>query len=68
MEKVDFSYMIKRHVIQYHTHESFEFLTIFPILLLIFIAIYAIYYSFIKKNNKKAKADENGEELISIQE
>ena len=66
MEKVDFSYMVKRHVIQYHTHESFEFLTIFPILLLIFIATYTIYYSFIKK--KAIKDDENGEELITIKE
>ena len=67
-EKVDFSYMVKKHVIKYHTHESIEFLTIFPIMLLIFIVVYFIYYSFIKKNSKKAKADENGEELISIQE
>jgi hypothetical protein len=67
-EKVDFSYMVKKHVIRYHTRESLDFLTIFPIMLLIFIAVYFIYYSFIKKNNKKTKADENGEELISIQE
>ena len=67
-EKVDFSYMVKKHVIRYHTRESLDFLTIFPIMSLIFIVVYFIYYSFIKKNSKKAKADENGEELISIQE
>ena len=68
MEKVDFSYMVKKHVVQYHTRESLEFLTIFPFILLIFIASYAIYNSFMKKNNKKINDDENGEELITIKE
>ena len=68
MEKVDFSYMVKKHVLQYHSSESLEFLTIFPIILLIFIAFYAIYNSFIKKNTKKINDDENGEELITIKE
>jgi len=66
MEKVDFSYMVKKHVVQYHTHQSFGFLTIFPIVSLLFIFIYAIYYSFMKRNTKKIKNDENGEELITI--
>ena len=66
MEKVDFSYMVKKHVVQYHTHQSFGFLTIFPIVSLLFIFIYAIYYSFMKRNTKKTKNDENGEELITI--
>ena len=68
MEKVDFSYMVKKHVVQYHTRESLEFITIFPFILLIFIASYAIYNSFMKKNNKKINDDENGEELITIKE
>ena len=67
-EKVDFSYMVKKHVVQYHTRESLDFWTIFPIISLIFIFGYIIYYSFMKKNNKKIKDDENGEELISIRE
>ena len=66
MKKVDFSYMVKKHVVQYHTHQSFGFLTIFPIVSLLFIFIYAIYYSFMKRNTKKIKNDENGEELITI--
>ena len=68
MEKVDFSYMVKKHVIKYHTHESFDFLTIFPIISLIFIVGFIFYYSFIKKSNKEIKSDENGEELITVQE
>ena len=68
MDKADFSHMVIKHVIRYHTRESFEFLHIFPIALLLFIFIYAIYSSFIKKNTKKPKDDENGEELISIKE
>ena len=68
MEKVDFSYMVKKHVIKYHTHESFDFMTIFPIISLIFIVGFIFYYSFIKKSNKKIKSDENGEELITVQE
>ena len=68
MEKIDFSYMVKKHVIQYHTHDSIDFMTIFPIILLLFIAAFIFYYSFIKKNNKKIKSDENGEELITVQE
>jgi hypothetical protein len=66
MEKVDFSNMVKKHVIKYHTRQSFRFLTIFPIMSLLFIFIFAIYYSFMKKNAKKIKDDENGEELITI--
>ena len=66
MEKVDFSNMVKKHVIKYHTRQSFRFLTIFPIISLLFIFIFAIYYSFMKKNAKKIKDDENGEELITI--
>lgn len=67
-DKVDFSYMVKKHVIQYHTRESLDFLTLFPISALFLIVLYFIYYLFMKKNNKKIKANENGEELISIQE
>jgi hypothetical protein len=66
MEKVDFSKIVKKHVIKYHTRQSFRFLTIFPIMSLLFIFIFAIYYSFMKKNAKKIKDDENGEELITI--
>ena len=66
--KVDFSYMVVKHVIKIHNRESLEFLNIFPIAVLIFIFIYAIYAAFIKKNAKKIKDDENGEELINIKE
>jgi hypothetical protein len=68
MEKVDFSYMVKKHVIKFHTRQSFGVLAIFPFVSLIFIFFYAIYYSFMKKNTKKIKDDENGEELITINE
>jgi uncharacterized membrane protein YciS (DUF1049 family) len=68
MEKVDFSYIVKKHVIKYHTRQSFWFLAIFPIVSLIFNFFYVIYYSFMKKYTKKIKDDENGEELVTINE
>ena len=68
MEKVDFSYMVKKHVIKFHTRQSFGVLAIFPFVSLIFLFFYVIYYSFMQKNTKKIKDDENGEELITINE
>ena len=67
-EKVDFSYMVKKHVVRYLTHESLDFWTIFPLISLIFIFGFIIYNSLMKKTNKKKKTDENGEELIAIQD
>jgi len=67
-ETVDFSYMLKKHVVRYLTHESLDFWTTFPLISLIFIFGFIIYNSFMKKTNKKKKTDEIGEELITIQD
>ncbi len=68
MEKVDFSSMVVKHVIKYHTKESLDFWTIFPIISIIFILGIIYYYTMIKKNKKNVKTDENEEELVSIEE
>ena len=68
MEKVDFSSMVVKHVIKYHTKESLDFWTIFPIISIIFILGIIYYYTMIKKNKKNVKKDENEEELVSIEE
>ena len=68
-QKFDFSGMIKKSVINVQTRSVFEFWTIFPIISLGLIFAFIVYYETKKKskNNNKSSED-NGEELISIQE
>ena len=68
MEKVDFSSMVKKHVIKYHFHESIDFWTIFPIISVLFIIGIIVYYTIIKKSKKNIKTEESEEELVSIEE
>ena len=68
MEKVDFSDMVKKHVIKYHYNDSLDFWTIFPLISVLFIIGIIIYYTLIKKNKKNVKAEESEEELVSIEE
>ena len=70
MEKVDFSNIVVKHVIKFHTRESLDFWTIFPIISVIFILGIIYYHTMIKKNmkNLKTQENENEEELVSIEE
>ena len=68
MEKVDFSPMVVKHVIQFHTKEALDFWTIFPIISVIFILGIIYYHTMIKNKKKKEKTEENEEELVSMEE
>ena len=68
MEKIDLSNMVVKHVIKYSEKSALDFWTIVPLIALIFILAVIIYNYAWKKTNKIVKKDDNGEELISIQE
>ena len=68
MEKVDFSSMVKKHVIKYHYHDSLDFWVIFPLISVLFIIGIIVYYTIIKKSKKNLKTEESEEELVSIEE
>ena len=68
MEKIDLSNMVVKHVIKYSEKSAIDFWTIVPLIALIFIFAVIIYNYAWKKTNKKVKKDDNGEELITIQE
>ena len=67
-EKVDFSYMVKKHIVKVYERSSLDIWTIFPLISIIFIFVIMIYFEIMKKNNKNLKADEKGKELIEINE
>ena len=60
--------LIQKSVIKYHFNGSFELWTIVPIISLLFIFSFIIYYEVIKSNNKNKKFEENIDKLIIIQE
>lgn len=68
MVKIDLFNMVVKHVIKYSEKSALDFWTIVPLIALIFILVVIIYNYAWKKTNKIVKKDDNGEELISIQE